>query len=297
MARPLRLDIPGSLYHITARGNAREPIYRDDHDCEAFLALLGATCERYGWLCHAYCFMTNHYHLLLSLQETPPGRLVRGMQHLNSCSARLFNQRHRRVGHLYQGRYHAVLVQRERHFVELTRYVVLNPVRAEIVASAVEWPWSSYRATVGVAAAPAWLRVESIVTLFGAGDQGRQAYIDFVARGAGESSYWTRTSHQIYLGDPSFIEGAREQGMSRAADAEVPTVQRGAPARSVTDSILARARRDAAIVDAYAAKRETLKTLGAHYGLHYSQISRILRRAVRNGAAEPAGNSAPETNK
>jgi putative transposase len=303
MARPLRLDIPGALYHITARGNARGPIYRDDHDRAAFLTLLGATCKQYGWTVHAYCLMTNHYHLLLALQEAPDGRLVRGMQHLNSRSAQLFNQRHRRVGHLYQGRYHAILVQRERHLVELTRYVVLNPVRAGIVADAAEWPWSSYRATVGLASAPAWLCAEAIITPFGTGDQGRQAYINFVAGGMRESSYWSQTSHQIYLGDQSFIARARKQGMTRATDAEIPTAQRGVPARPVIGSMLARAHRDAAIVTAYAAGRETLKTLGTRYGLHYSQISRILQRAAqdargdsaRDAMGDSSGDAAPLT--
>lgn len=293
MARPLRLDIPGALYHITARGNAREPIYCDDHDREAFLALLATTCNRYGWALHAYCLMTNHYHLLLALHEAlheaPAGQLVRGMQHLNSRSAQQFNGRHRRVGHLYQGRYHAILIQRERHLIELTRYVVLNPVRARIVTAAAQWPWSSYRATVGLAPTPAWLCADTVIALFGTGHQGRLAYTDFVARGAGEPSYWTRTSHQIYLGDQSFIARAREQGMTRASDAELPTAQRGAPARSVTGSMLARAHRDAAIVAAYATRRETLKTLGTRYGLHYSQISRILSRAEGEAVGDVLG--------
>lgn len=287
MARPLRLELPGALYHVTARGNAREAVYRDDHDRAAFLALLGETCARYGWQCHAYCLMSNHYHLLLALEETPAGRLVRGVQRLNSCSAYRFNQRHHRVGHVYQGRYRAVLVQRERHLLELTRYVVLNPVRARMVTDAAAWPWSSYRATVGLAAAPAWLCVDAVTAPFGAGDDGRRAYADFVARGVGEPSepsYWSRTSHQIYLGDQSFIAHARRVGMTRAADAEIPAAQRGAPARLVTGTMRARAQRDAAIVAAYAAERATLQTLGRRYGLHCSQVSRILRRAARDAA-------------
>lgn len=185
MSRPLRLDLPGALYHVTTRGNAREAIYRDDEDRETFLTLLGETCTRSGWRCYAYCLMTNHYHLLLALEEAPAGRLVRGMQHLNSRSAQQFNRRHRRVGHVYQGRYHAVLVQRERHLLELARYVVLNPVRAGTVADAAEWRWSSYRATVGVAPAPSWLAADAATAPFGAGAEGRRAYAGFVAAGVG----------------------------------------------------------------------------------------------------------------
>lgn len=286
MSRPLRLGLPGALYHVTARGNARAAIYRDDCDRVAFLAILGETCARYGWVCHAYCLMTNHYHVLLALQESPAGRLVRGMQHLNSCSAQRFNRRHHRVGHLYQGRYHAVLVQRERHLLELTRYIVLNPVRAGMVRDAGAWPWSSYRATLGLASAPTWLSAEAISASFGTGEDGRWAYAEFVASGVGEASYWSRRSHRIFLGDQAFITHAQRQRTTTATDAEVPAAQRGAPAPSITSTMLARAQRDAAIVAAYAARRETIRTLDTRDGLHYAQISRILRRAARDATLD-----------
>lgn len=278
MSRPLRLDLPGALYHVTARGNAREAIYRDDQDRSAFLALLSETCARYGWTCHAYCLMTNHYHVLLALRESPAGRLVRGMQHLNSRSARRFNQRHHRVGHVYQGRYHAILVQRERHLLELTRYVVLNPVRAGMVERVAAWPWSSYPATVGLAPAPSWLCTEAVTAPFGAGEIGRRAYAAFVTAGVGEPSYWRRTSHQIYLGDQSFIASAQRRATLRPADTEVPMAQRGASANPPTGAVLTRAQRDEAILGAYLTSGETIKAIGERFGLHYSQISRIVRR-------------------
>jgi len=248
---------------------------------QSFLTFLAETCAQFGWRCHAYCLMTNHYHLLLALQDFPSGRLVRGVQHLNSCSAQRFNRRHRRVGHVYQGCYRAILAQRERHLLELTRYVVLNPVRAGMVADAAAWPWSSYRAAVGCTPAPSWLDTDAVTAPFGAGDEGRRAYAAFVTAGVGAPSVWSRLSHQIYLGDQSFIAHARRHGMTRAADPEVATVQRGAPARGATGTIVARARRYAAIAANYAARGETIKTLGTRYGLHYSQISRILSRATR----------------
>lgn len=282
MSRPLRLDLPGALYHVTARGNAREAIYRDDHDRTTFLALLGETCARYGWTCYAYCLMTNHYHLLLALREVPAGRLVRGVQHLNSRSAYHFNQRNHRVGHVYQGRYKAILVQRERHLLELTRYVVLNPVRARMVDHAAAWPWSSYRATAGLAPVPTWLDTDAATAPFGSGETGRRAYADFVAAGAGEPSCWSPTSHQIYLGDQSFVTRAQRQAMTRPTDIEVPTGQRGVPANPPTGTVLTRAERDAAITNAYISGGETIKTLGLRFGLHYSQVSRILHRTFRD---------------
>lgn len=233
--------------------------------------------------------MTNHYHLLLALREAPPGRLVRGMQHLNSGSAQRFNRRHHRVGHVYQGRYRAILVQGERHLLELTRYVVLNPVRAGMVADVAAWPWSSYRATLGWTPAPSWLAADAVTAPFGTGDEGWRAYAAFVAAGVGAPSIWSRLSHQIYLGDQSFIAHARRQGMAQAIDAEVPAAQRGAPARAATGTSVARAHRDAAIAADYAARGETIKTLGARYGLHYSQISRILRRPGRDPSCVTSG--------
>ena len=140
MARPLRIEFPGALYHVTARGNARADIYLSDGDRAAFLALLARTLDRFGWLCHAYCVMSNHYHLLI---ETPRANLSRGMRHLNGVYTQSFNRIHGRVGHVFQGRYKAILVEQDAHLLELCRYVVLNPVRARLVARAGDWRWSS----------------------------------------------------------------------------------------------------------------------------------------------------------
>ena len=130
MARPLRPEFPGAVYHLTSRGNARQPVFLDDADREAFLATLAEAAGRWGWLCHAHCLMTNHYHLLV---ETPRPTLARGMRDLNGVYTQRFNRRHGRPGHLFQGRYTAVLVERESHLLELCRYVVLNPVRGWIL--------------------------------------------------------------------------------------------------------------------------------------------------------------------
>ena len=144
MARPLRLEFAGALYHITSRGDRQEAIYLDDPDRECFLALLRDVRERYNWLIHAYCLMDNHYHLLV---ETPDGNLSKGMRHLNGVYTQSSNARHGRVGHVFQGRYNAILVQKEAYLLELARYIVLNPVRARMVRTALDWPWSSPTAT------------------------------------------------------------------------------------------------------------------------------------------------------
>ena len=110
MTRPLRLEFAGALYHITARGDRREEIYLDDEDRTRFLTLLGEVCQRFNWTTQAYCLMTNHYHLVI---ETPDANLSAGMRQLNGVYTQRFNRRHRRVGHVFQGRYHAVIVQKE----------------------------------------------------------------------------------------------------------------------------------------------------------------------------------------
>ncbi len=154
MARPLRLAYPGAFYHVTTRGNARQAIYLDAQDRQMFLAGLEEVVTRYHWRCHAYCLMDNHYHLLL---ETPQENLSAGMRQLNGVYTQRFNRCHARVGHVFQGRFKAVLVERDSYLLELCRYVVLNPVPAGMVKQPERYRWSSYRATAGLEKAPEWL--------------------------------------------------------------------------------------------------------------------------------------------
>ena len=165
MARPLRIEFAGALYHLTARGNERRNIFLGnlDDDRTAFLDSLTATCERFRWVCHAYCLMTNHYHLLV---ETADANLSKGMRQLNGVYSQYVNRTHGRVGHLFQGRFKGILVERDSYLLELARYVVLNPVRAGIVPTPGDWPWSSYRATVGEAPAPPFLETDWLLRAF-----------------------------------------------------------------------------------------------------------------------------------
>ena len=146
MSRPLRIEYPGALYHITSRGNAKMPIFDDDEDRECFIVILGDVVKRFNWVVNAYCMMDNHYHLLV---ETVDGILSKGMRHLNGVYTQYFNRRHDRVGHIFQGRFKSILVNRESHLLELCRYVVLNPMRAGIVKRMDQYRWSSYRAPAG----------------------------------------------------------------------------------------------------------------------------------------------------
>ncbi len=132
MARPLRLEFSGALYHITSRGDRQEDIYENDDDRKAFLSILESVCETYNWVCHAYCLMSNHYHLLI---ETPDASLSRGMRQLHGVYTQAFNRAYGRAGHVFQGRYKAILVEKESYLLELSRYIVLNPMRAGMVTS------------------------------------------------------------------------------------------------------------------------------------------------------------------
>ncbi len=188
MSRPLRIEFPGALYHLTARGNERKPIVADDFDRERWMATLARVVERFHWSCHAYCLMDNHHHLLV---ETPRANLSRGMRELNGVYAQAFNRRHRRSGHLFGGRFAAILVERDPHLLEVCRYLVLNPLRiANPVSSLDEFPWSSYRATAGLAAAPAFLTSDWLLAQFGT-RRGRAqiAFRRFVANGLGADPF------------------------------------------------------------------------------------------------------------
>ena len=161
MGHPVRIEFPGAVYHIYSRGNRKENIFLDNDDRKLFLEIFSEISERNSWMCHAYCLMGNHYHLLL---EIPHGILAPGMQHLNSLYARKFNRKHIMVGHLFQGRYKADLILDSNRFLLTARYICRNPVEASIVEDASQWPWSSYRATIGLCRVPDFLMVDIVLS-------------------------------------------------------------------------------------------------------------------------------------
>lgn len=184
MSRPPRTQFPGALHHVTARGNRKANIFLDDSDYRTWLSLVDRAADRFGFVCHAYCQMPNHFHLLV---ETPTTNLSEAMHFVNCNYAQLFNVRHGLTGHVLQGRFHSVLVTEESHFLELGRYITLNPVRAGIVPVPEDWRWSSYRATAGLDEAPFWLDTATVRMRFnGESDKERiSAYRDFVIAGVG----------------------------------------------------------------------------------------------------------------
>ena len=204
MARPLRIEYDGALYHVTSRGNEKKPIFWNEEDREIFLYILKEVNGRYNWLCHAYCLMNNHYHMVI---ETPDGNLSKGMRQLNGVYTQNFNRRHHRAGHIFQGRYKAILIQKDSHLLEVCRYVVLNPVRAKMIKSPEDSRWSSYRATAGLEKPYSCLTTEWILGQFSSKmGLARQIYKEFVKAGIGEEPIWSKLKGQIVLGEDNFVE-------------------------------------------------------------------------------------------
>ncbi len=221
--------------------------------------------------------MGNHYHLLVA---TPDGNLAAGMRHLNGVYTQRFNARHGRTGHLFQGRYGAVLVEREAYLLEVARYVVLNPVRARMVRRAEDWPWSSYRASVGLVETPAWLDADWILSQFGRRRAAAtERFRRFVEAGLGQPAPWEQLRNQVFLGRDAFVE--RMQAHIHELDGdlgEVPAAQRRARVPSLGEYRQRYASRDEAIAAAYASGGYSLKEIGQWFGLHYSRVSRIVKR-------------------
>ena len=227
MARPLRIEFPGALYHVTSRGNERRPIFRTNRDRNAFLEFLGAATRRFGWSVAAYVLMTNHFHLVL---QTPDPNLSRGMQWLNGKYAGWFNRRHKRSGHLFQGRFHSLLIDKEAYLAEVLRYVVLNPVRAAMVAQPGDYRWSSYRATAGLEEAPAWLDRDAALAMFGPDDaRAQNEYRRFVQAKVGcDERLWDKVDNGIYLGSGEWLKNMRKVVESKPRSTDHPRLQRAA---------------------------------------------------------------------
>ena len=225
MARPLRIEeYPNAVYHVTSRGNARNRIFFGDQDRENFLFVLDAVVKRYNWLCHAYCLMDNHYHLMI---ETPDANLSRGMRQLNGVYTQKYNWWHSKTGHILQGRYKSILIDKENYLLELCRYVVLNPVRANMVEKAEEGKWSSYGATAGLKTVPNYLTGDWILGLFSNNKaEAQKRYRKFVREGIHTGSPWDDLQGQILLGEEGFIEKYKDLLSDKEQIKEIPRPQR-----------------------------------------------------------------------
>jgi putative transposase len=233
VARPLRLEYPGALWHVTNRGVEKRDIYLDDHDRLRFLQLMQKVIADYRWQLLAYVLMSNHYHLFF---RTPDTNLSLGMKDLDGDYASSFNVRYRRAGHLFQGRFKSHLVDSETYLLSVARYIVLNPVRAGMVESPGQWKWSSYRATAGLVAVPSWLDPTPLLDCFNPSDQAvaMQGYREFVSAGVGrEASPWENLIAQAFLGGAAFLQKVEERVRGRKCSNQHPREQKGYRAKTI----------------------------------------------------------------
>lgn len=284
MARPLRIEFSGALYHVTSRGDRQEAIFLRDGDRLAWLDALGAMCERFNIVVHGFCQMTNHYHVIV---ETPDANLSRGMRQLNGAYTQRFNRQHGVAGHLFQGRYHAVLIDKHSHLLELARYVVLNPVRAGLAPSAQQWPWSSYRYVDDALAAPAWLDTEWTLGQFGAPRAiALQRYRQFVAAGMGQPNPLENLRHQLLLGAAA-IDGAQARPAALLESREISRTQRRSLALPLEAYRSHYPQRDEAMAQAYQSGAYSMAQIGQYFGVNYMTVSRAVRRAEAASRNDP----------
>jgi len=281
VARPLRIEFPGAVYHVTSRGNAKQAIFIDDEDRNRFFDVLTIVVERFNWLCHAYCLMGNHYHLLI---ETPDSNLSKGMRELNGVYTQGFNQRHRRVGHLFQGRYKAIIVEKDNHLMSLCRYVVLNPVRIGLIERPEQWKWSSYRATIGLVKRGSFLTIDWILSQFdGRKRVAMEKYRRFVMEGVDKESPWETLKGQIFYGTEEFIKQLSGLLDEKGNMKEVPRLQRYVARPPLSELIKGKGKKakDKIIYNAYVRYGYTMKEISDHIGIHYATISRAIKRVER----------------
>lgn len=283
MSRPLRIAYPGAVYHVTSRGNARAEIFRNDSERLDFYEILEAVVRDYNWICHADCQMGNHYHLCV---ETPEANLAAGMRQLNSLITQKLNRKRGTVGHVFQGRYAAQLIEKEAYFLEVVRYIVLNPVRAGLVAKAADWRWSSYRATAGIRTPLPFQTTGEILARFGTERAAAAAaYRQFVAAGVGAESPFSKMTGGI-LGQEDFVKQVMApvrvvMESSASGGLEVARAERlaGRPGLAELKTGIAynKKRRDEAVRAAWNLHGYLMTEIGRAFNLHYTTVSKIVR--------------------
>jgi len=257
MARPLRVEYPGAYYHVINRGNAGEKILKNKRDKEKFLEYLALAVERFSIVVHTYCLMDNHYHILLQTQEA---NLSKSIQWLNVSYATYFNKKRQRNGHLFQGRFKAILVDADNYLVQLSRYIHLNPVQAKIIAAPDEFLWSSYPAYTGKIKNPAWLTLGEILTQFGKRkNTAIKHYRSFVEELdiATLEDPSKKTFGGLILGDGSFIDWVQSTFLSYQDNSEIPQLKKTQPKVPIAKIV-------DAVCTAYKCKKETILQKGLH---------------------------------
>jgi len=281
MTRPLRIEYEGAEYHVTSRGNARADIFLSDDDRIMFLNVLGHVVDRFGWTCHAYCLMANHYHLMI---QTPQANLSRGMRQLNGMYTQRFNRKHDRVGHVFQGRFKSIVVDKDAYLLTLSRYIVRNPVAAGMVENVSDWPWSSYQATMGEVPAPDFLDVDWLLSQFGRqAALARLAYANFVSEKE-ITSPWVFLNGPDILGNDTF----RQQLQAENTEAQIGIPKRKQLLRHLPLSEIVRADRKRSdwMREAYREHGHTMQEIADYAGIHHSTVSRLIKVGDRNARSK-----------
>jgi putative transposase len=288
MSRPLRIEFEGAIYHVTSRGDRREPIYRDEVDRQAQLDAIAQAMDRFDAQVLAYCQMGNHFHLVLHTRQANLSRLMR---HVNGVYTQAFNRRHGLVGHLFQGRFKAILVDRDVYLLALCRYVERNPVAARLVKAAPDWAWSSCRAHLGLAATPPWLDSDGLHSyLLGrpvadARSRARamRLYADMVnAAQAGDTSFWQGALRgQVYLGDEAFMQRMQTLADPQSLRARsIPKAQRQAAPITWPQALAAcNNERGPALLMAYREGGMTMTALAKQEGISVTHVGRLIAKA------------------
>lgn len=276
MTRPLRIEFKGAVYHITSRGNAKQAIFLDEKDFTDFLRVLCSVVKRYHFILHTFCLMKNHYHLLI---ETPYGNLSKGMRQLNGLYTQRFNQRHQRVGHLFQGRYQAILVDKDNYLLELCRYILLNPLRAKIVKDPKDWRWSSYQATTGHKGIPC-LTTDWILSQFGNKQKASRQYQAFVLSGMKAESPLKAIKGQLFLGQDNFIDKIKHLIRGKEKLKEIAKKQRYVTRPPLTEILKYKDQKSKkqAMYEACLQYGYTLKEIAEYIGVHYTTVSKVIKR-------------------
>ncbi len=278
MARSLRIEFPGALYHVFSRGVAKQPIFGSEEDRAMFLDVLGLAVERHNWIIHAYCLMGNHYHLLV---ETPDPNLSQGMHLLNSVYAQRYNNGHERVGHLFQGRYRYTVIDKEEYFLVAACYIVLNPVKGGLADHPSAYRWSSYGATIGSEEPPAFLSPNDILRCFAPDlHMARRLYREFVNGGIDEETSRRIESGGI-CGGEEFQAKVRELIKDQVGIKDIPRRERFAgrpPLAQILDGCRDPEERNERIAQAVYAYGYTQKETAEHLGLAPSTVSDIVRK-------------------
>lgn len=288
MARPLRITYPGAFYHVTSRGNERKAVFKSKRDREKFMDYLESATLRYDARIHAYCLMDTHYHLLL---ETPSANLPQIMRHINGAYTTYFNVKRGRSGHLFQGRYKAILVDIDEYAKELSRYIHLNPVRAKTVQTPEEYEWSSYQFYIGKQKPAKWLYRDFILGYFGkkisSAQKGYQNFVHALVHQEYDSPLDQVVSSTL-LGDADFIAFVKDNYLTaKIPDKELPALKELVKRRSIqeifeeVESVFTGDKALARNVKMYLCQRYTgkkLKEIGSHFGIGESGVSQACRR-------------------